>query len=325
MEENKINIAAILKEKPNARIYDLLHNIYVKLDNISTTDGETVIWCTKKYPDKTSYFGYSELGTERGWLDGLQVLKPSKEMQDWSKFAWKKGDVLDSNDGFRTCLFDGWKDDTYTQFFGKYVYCPAQRDEEDVWQFRIRYDTADYYKSNAPESFIELLEKHEGGKLNLETLTIERDVAKGLIGEFCYFEIKGLCIVSMLEKINEDTFELGDCVSWKDGEPSKKEYSIKFDEPVKKGDLPVIGRATKEEIFEYMVTKGRHTLKTFDKVLVRDGDNDKWFPAFFLKMNENNESYPYFCKAMDIESALSYKQCVPYKGCEHLAFTKDPF
>lgn len=47
--ETKINIAAILKDKPQGtKLYDWLHNIDVELDTISTTDTETVVWCTNE-------------------------------------------------------------------------------------------------------------------------------------------------------------------------------------------------------------------------------------------------------------------------------------
>lgn len=42
--EEKINIAAILKDKPQGtKLHDWLHNIDVELDTISTTDTETVV------------------------------------------------------------------------------------------------------------------------------------------------------------------------------------------------------------------------------------------------------------------------------------------
>ena len=63
---------------------------------------------------------------------GEPILVPSKEMQDWSKFAWKKGDVLVSDDGCIEVIFDKWYDDTYTGF-----YCKHYLDSED--ENDIRY------------------------------------------------------------------------------------------------------------------------------------------------------------------------------------------
>lgn len=71
--ETKINIAAILKDKPQGtKLYDWLHNIDVELDTISTTDTETVVWCTNETNNNTTcHRGYSEFGTERGCPDGF--------------------------------------------------------------------------------------------------------------------------------------------------------------------------------------------------------------------------------------------------------------
>ena len=104
--EEKINIAEILKNKPQGtKLYDWLHNIDVELDTISTTDTETVVWCTNETNNNTTcHRGYSEFGTERGYPDGLQILFPSKEMRDWAKFSWKKGDVLANGEG-DYCVF----------------------------------------------------------------------------------------------------------------------------------------------------------------------------------------------------------------------------
>ena len=94
--EEKINIAEILKDKPQGtKLYDLLRNIDVELDKVHITDVGSYIVCTEtNEAGSTRSFGYSKLGTEECWLDGLQILFPSKSMQDWSKFVWKKGDVL---------------------------------------------------------------------------------------------------------------------------------------------------------------------------------------------------------------------------------------
>ena len=54
------------------------------------------------------------------WADGDVCLFPSRCMDDWQKFAWKKGDVLVSNEGDVEVIFDKWYDDTYTNFYGKH-------------------------------------------------------------------------------------------------------------------------------------------------------------------------------------------------------------
>lgn len=58
--------------------------------------------------------------------------------------------------------------------------------------------------------------------------------------------------------------------------------------------------------------------KPFDKVLVRDSDNQEWAAGFFSHYDENCLSN-YYCMG------IHYKQCIPYEGNEHLLGTTDPY
>lgn len=169
--EKEINIAEILKDKPQGtKLYDLLYNVDVELDTISTTDTETVVWCTNETDNNTTcHRGYSEFGTVRGCHDGLQILLPSKEMRDWSKFAWKKGDLLTNECGFQ-CIFKEWASDDYTKFNG--CYSNSRDGYEDV----SNAETAKFEKldDNIAHDYIKEIERKLGGKLNLETLEVEK-------------------------------------------------------------------------------------------------------------------------------------------------------
>lgn len=169
--EEKINIAEILKDKPQGtKLHDLLYNVDVELDTISTTDTETVVWCTNKTDNNTTcHRGYSEFGTVRGCPDGLQILLPSKEMRDWRKFAWKKGDLLTNECGFQ-CIFKEWASDDYTKFNGCYS------NSRDGYEDALNTETAKFEKldDNFAHDYIKEIERKLCGKLNLETLEIEK-------------------------------------------------------------------------------------------------------------------------------------------------------
>ncbi len=169
--EKEINIAEILKDKPQGtKLYDLLYNVDVELDTISTTDTETVVWCTNKTDNNTTcHRGYSEFGTVRGCPDGLQILLPSKEMRDWYKFAWKKGDLLTNECGFQ-CIFKEWASDDYTKFNGCYS------NSRDGYEDALNTETAKFEKldDNIAHDYIKEIERKLCGKLNLETLEIEK-------------------------------------------------------------------------------------------------------------------------------------------------------
>lgn len=193
--ETKINIAAILKDKPQGtKLYDWLHNIDVELDTISTTDTETVVWCTNETNNNTTcHRGYSEFGTERGYPDGLQILFPSKQMQDWSKFAWKKGDVLQISDiGF--CTFETWASDDYTTFKGKYGVGLGKNIHHDYIS-KKDLTTSMWYKvedKSLIKDYLDTVEKRLGGKLNLETLEIEQPKREFKDGDIVTLKIPNL-------------------------------------------------------------------------------------------------------------------------------------
>lgn len=62
--------------------------------------------------------------------------------------------------------------------------------------------------------------------------------------------------------------------------------------------------------------KQKTALYPFDKVLVRDGDNDKWVCDIFSHIDENDF---YYC------IGTRWQQCIHYEGNEHLlGTTKNP-
>lgn len=174
--EKELNIAEILKDKPQGtKLYDWLYNIDVELDTISTTDTETVVWCTNETDNNTTcHRGYSEFGTVRGCPDGLQILLPSKEMRDWRKFAWKKGDVLVSNDSDSHIIFKGFSKDDYTIFEGKHWISVSKKRHISCLNMQ---NTQNYHiedNKEVAQTYINTIEEKLGGKLNRETLEIEK-------------------------------------------------------------------------------------------------------------------------------------------------------
>lgn len=156
--EEKINIAEILKDKPQGtKLYSILSDgecflneasedsIYVDIDNRKR------FWCFTVY------------GSTHSFPNGCVLLFPSREMRDWEKFSWKKGDVLISDCGF-VCIFKEWASDDYTKFNGCY------------FDGMPNAETAKYSKldNNTAYGYIREIEKRCGGKLNLETLKIEK-------------------------------------------------------------------------------------------------------------------------------------------------------
>lgn len=168
--EKELNIAAILKEKPKGT--KLWSPIFgnCKFSRLSSESGIRVFPIHNGF---TSTEEKSFFKTGQYTLAGEVCLFPSKQMRDWSKFAWKKGDVLVSNDSDCHIIFEGFSKDDYTKFEGKhwvgvsikrYISC---LDAQDTQDYHIEDDKA------AAQTYINTVEERLGGKLNLETLEIE--------------------------------------------------------------------------------------------------------------------------------------------------------
>lgn len=109
------------------------------------------------------------------YVEGGEVmLFPSKEMRDWSKFVWKKGDVLVSNNGKIEVIFERFRSDTYQSFVGRHHLDII--DEDLYYQDDGEYDTFNFNieTEDAAQSYINTIEERLGGKLNRETLEIEK-------------------------------------------------------------------------------------------------------------------------------------------------------
>lgn len=67
-------------------------------------------------------------------------------MHDWSKFSWKKGDVLVNKDNVHI-IFEKFEDDAYTRFKGKH-YLWKECDEEDYSKEETKMLTSVFEKAN---------------------------------------------------------------------------------------------------------------------------------------------------------------------------------
>lgn len=337
--ETKINIAEILKDKPQGtELYDYLHNIDVEFDNVETTEIETSIWCTRDKGGYNELFGYSKLGTLRGWLDGLQILLPSKEMRDWSKFAWKKGDVLVNKDGDVYIIFERFSDDTYCSFVGKYYLWKENNDTEHFYK-NERLLTSDFQKAgkDAAQTYISTIEERLGGKLNRETLEIEKTQPEFKDGDIAFADYGN----------RQDVFIVSDKTDLSEGyssfislDLSSLTLSMGYRTSFFKKDLCKLRLATEEEkqqLFDALAKKGKAwdakkkmivdlkpkvELKPFDKVLCRNSKDDTWEADFFARLTRKEIDYTQSGKYLCVGDLWMY--CIPYnEETAHLLGTTD--
>lgn len=327
--ETKLNIAEILKYKPEGT---KLHSpLFGKCTFLNIYNSQIYI---SHHTDTVSSF-YSN-GTYFNFSEADPLLFPSKEMQDWCKFAWKKGDVLVSK-GRRILhvIFEGFNDDTYTTFKGKHYLCDYS-DKEDYdeeyyndYHKEVNERTIEFEKDNVnnAQTYINIIEKRFGGKLNLETLEIEKSAFKD--GDI-------LCVIDnsndyhyILIYKGQDAnyiyryvamFEDNSLNMKKDSYLTKpKGYSMRLATEEEKQQLfdalAEEGKAWDAENKQIVDLKPKVEFKPFDRVLVRDCLDEMWRPSFFACY------LPFGREPYQVIGGEWVKLCIPYEGNESLLGT----
>lgn len=168
--EQKLNIAEILKNKPRGtKLYSMIHG---KCTFEAVTDEIFKInFCTSKFGLTQS--GECTLIKFGNMYDGGEcIIFPSKEMRDWNKFAWQKGDIL-VNENNAHIIFEKFTDDTYTTFIGRHY---LNKNYKNYVPGRYTCVTQHFHieEGNVAQIYIYNIEEKIGGKLDLKTLEIEK-------------------------------------------------------------------------------------------------------------------------------------------------------
>lgn len=319
--EEKINISEILKDKPKGiRLYSPIFGdcSFQRIQN------ETDEICVKRHNNLMDLFSSKGLYN----ILGECLLFPSKEMRDWRKFAWKKGDVLVSNDYSTEVIFYNWYDDTYTNFYGKH-----RLDSED--KNNIKYNDAflcttgrySLEDKDAAQTYINAIEERLGGKLNRETLEVEKAQPEFKDGDIVCISGMGYLAYGIVKSIDNSskkleyyvlndmsTLKFEDWLSFEDKQIqpiTETQQIILFDALAKEG------KAWDAEKKEVVDIKKELQFKPFEKVLVRDSYDDMWRASFFSHIKEDVGRY--------VTTCFTWKFCIPYEGNEHLlGTTNDP-
>ena len=306
--EEKINIAEILKDKPKGiRLYSPIFGEC----SFSFVREETNDICVKKHNGVKEFFDSKGLYYNTGEV----MLFPSKEMRDWEKFSWKRGDVLIGDCGF-VCIFKEWASDDYTRFNGCY------------FDGMPNVQTAKYIKldDNTAYGYIRELEKRCFGVLNIKTLKIEKPEFKD--GDVLFVKCNDSAFIEIFNCFKND--ELYDHASLC---TTQKMIDIRGKYPIFKDDIVEIRLATdseKKQLFEALAKKGKAwdsekkaivdlkpkvELKPFDKVLSRRCSKDYWVLNFYSHKTD------YYHVCIDGSSNLD---CIPYnEETAHLLGTTD--
>lgn len=333
--ETEINIVEILKDKPQGtKLYSSACG-KCKLEEVDDKSFKISFYNSK--------FGFMNGGEghldKNGKLydDGECVVFPSKEMRDWSKFAWKKGDVLVNKDGDVHIIFERFVDGTYCSFVGKYYLWKENNDTEQFYE-KERLLTSDFQKAgkDAVQTYISTIEERLGGKLNRETLEIEKTQPEFKDGDIVF--MKGI----------KDGY-FANCIfilrsEYKDGDERAFYYAFyNADDKFTTAEygytrvhysLRPATDSEKQQLFDALAKKGKtldaekkqivdlkpkfDELKPFDKVLVRHQKTEEWRANIFSHTDKTDEYLDYVC----VNGRWEF--CIPYEGNESLlGTTKD--
>lgn len=316
----KIDIAEILKDKPaNTKLYSpLFGEVYfshVGGDNIAVEHhgGISLFFSSGRFFD----------------LDESEpLLFPSKEMRNWSKFAWKKGDVLYSAGLKEYCVFNKFISDGYLMFISKY-----NVDENTKRVVPKTYDpdknTVNYEKVSDEKAteIISLIEEHYGGKLNLSTLEIEKQ-SEFKDGDIVALVVRKCTHIAIFQSRQEAYIGFHAVLCQND--------ELLLEEPFREdvGDieLRLATDSEKQQLFDALEKEGKAwdaekkqivdlkpkcEFKPFDKVLGRNEKDAVWEAELFSHYKEESQ-YPFCC------IGFSRKYCIPYnKETAHLLGTTD--
>lgn len=323
MEQKDFDIYDILKGVPDGTpLYSPLCG-KVKFTYLATNKeaGEAIFT-----EDKNGEYAFDKNGR---WMKGGEVLLfPSNEMRDWSKF-FKKGDVLEfvgDKKSQGTCTFEKFEDETKIRFIGRYV-----KEKEVLNPNRsVTFLTVDWVKSNDTAEYIRFVEELFGGKLNLETLQIEKPTFE--IGKLYVFDEQdedgNITVIGKLIGKDESkgTLTFG------------TQYEIETENFVtdQTFDLNIslhkeLREATENEVElfnkHYAIWKKENgakeqpVFKPFDKVLVRSGREFNWYPALFVRDRGENSAKRYIALPIHIGTSADFSSCIPFEGHENIAFT----
>lgn len=317
--EAKINIVEKLKDKPQGtKLYSLTYGDCFYQEYT----GDFGIECQSQ---NGVQFNLDEYG--KYCIDGECVVFPSKEMRDWSKF-FKKGDVLVSNDSDSHIIFKGFSKNDYTTFEGKHWISVSKKryvsclDIQNVQDYHIE-DNKD-----AAQTYINTIEKRLDGKLNRETLDIEKPEFKD--GDIIYCNRDAIHFPSIhilntnygtkryyvRQVISCDGNHIDyDIPAYDNDDPNRLRFATEEEKLQLFSALAKEGKAWDAERKQIVDLKPVWTPKPFDRVLVRDTKDSEWLCDLFSHYRDDS----IICVGGEC-----YYDMIPYEGNEHLlGTTKD--
>lgn len=306
--EKELNISAILKDKPvGTKLWSPIFGNCV----FSRLSGSGI----RVFPIHNGFTAREEKSffvTGQYTLAGEVCLFPSKQMRDWSKFAWENGDVLLNDDG-KFCIFESFAHSSYSTFKSKLIKHEGPFKKVDTFLA----DTKNWHKASddvAKEYIAEIGEVEEQPEFkDGDIITIEDTEYKAIIiyksnGDFMFRSYAVIDNVYKKLGIDKIVNALGRCTRLATDSEKQQLFSA----------LEKKGKRWDAENKQIVDLPKKCEFKPFDKVLVKIAGRT-WTADFFSHYDENDEELPYVC--------IGYGRvihCIPYnEETKHLLGTTD--
>lgn len=345
MKESKI-LKVLEKVPSGTKLYSTAFG-NLELESIVEAFGDKRIKLMEENRDRRIY-----LPDGRYKKGGEVTLYPSREMRDWNKFAWKKGDVLTNNKG-AFCIFKEFSGYPYTNFVAIFVHIAGVSTSDSTVEITQEWHKASGEDAGKHIKLINTNLEKENKRLNLKTLEVEKQEFKD--GDIITIDAVtstyyAKCIFILNGDLNADGNYVSSYVFYNTSNnyitcgvcdttirnrnihlATEEEKTKLFNALTKVGKLWNAEKKVIEDIkpvpkkqnatYKKESDMPEHKLEPFEKVLCRDYKDSVWDVDFFgFKVkNETETSFIYRCVGN------IYKYCIPYKGNEHLLGTsKDP-
>lgn len=306
--EKELNISAILKDKPvGTKLWSPVFGNCV----FSRLSGSGI----RVFPIHNGFTAREEKSffvTGQYTLAGEVCLFPSKQMRDWSKFAWENGDVLLNDDG-KFCIFESFAHSSYSTFKSKLIKHEGPFKKVDTFLA----DTKNWHKASddvAKEYIAEIGEVEEQPEF--------KD------GDILY--MNGCRLIYIFKKKVQKSAATLYYASL-DADYNSLYYNNAM-EDVHGSRLAT--DSEKQQLFDALAKEGKRwnpdtklfedlpkkcEFKPFDKVLVRDSGDEEWKADFFS--HNRFVDVLYYCFSC---VGNMWRHCIPYnEETKHLLGTTD--
>lgn len=301
--EKELNIAAILKKKPvGTKLWSPIFGNCV----FSRLSGSGI----RVFPIHNGFTSTEEkpfFVTGQYTLAGEVCLFPSKQMRDWSKFAWENGDVLLNDDG-KFCIFESFAHSSYSTFKSKLIKHEGPFKKVDTFLA----DTKNWHKASddvAKEYIAEIEEVEEQPEFKDGDIVVYGKsvaICRKIYKHTLYFYVS-----------IDETFGL----LFDDNRVSSEGYRFATDEEMQQlfDALDKEGKRWNAENKQIEDLPKKYEFKPFQKVLAKFDEDCEWMPDFFYYYDKSDSEMPYVCIANG--RAI---ECIPYNDeTKHLLGTTD--